>query len=585
MLQILAEVGVDIMVFTAEKLENSIFPLYSNSSPIPFPKDLDSKWVAKEAVKQKANKTVGKNMCPDSANMTPKCKWQVHTNENSSDMPLDDILRGKRLQDKKCINYFYCMRGTDDKDGLANQLYRFRMSLVKQGRDPLIFNQSIESPKNDELRAVKRSNGLNREQAILELSRQIPYPGNEELQNLFQRKYRDLLSAEQDDNPNRTITKAVYLLVWIKRYMKHLLSVYANDSIPVVIHFGACTDEKAFLFLRLLAMLPVDVLIICPQLDTTIHCNMDVMRVYTGTQSSDLSAYPTDEVMTPVTTTAYRAERELDTILYQDSGIYRNHQFSCAKTVRLKVMYEELELLWNQDLTLRPGFSVENGIVTIPAIFAKVNGVDKNLPDYWKHVKSLVTENTLVITDSAYCAPVTGEQQSRAVQFLNRGQLKRDVIKKSSTFQTQYGFLREDVQERILDGLQQLLQQKIIRGTFENGMEYTIVSVILNLKKEVIRLIQSFDFTKKSPKIICVDTTEAMMSLEDTVLLAFLHLLGFDIICFVPTGYQVIGSTYAQNIVEEYQIGEYLYDLNVPTLSMNGSSQSQSIFSRLRNLF
>lgn len=583
MLQILAKVGVDIMVFTTEKMDHNSFPAFHNLSPMPFPKDLSAKWIAKEAAKQKSGQITDKNMPSNLTNTLPGCKWQVYTNKNSSNAPFDDILRKKRLQDKRCNNYFYCIRGTEDKDGFSNKLYQFKMSLIQQGREPLIFNQSIEYPRNDEISAIKRCNGLNRDQTILELSRQIPYPGDAELHTLFQRKFYDLLSAERDNNPNRTITKAVYLLVWIRRYLKHLLNAYANNDIPVVIHFGACTDEKAFLFLRLLSMLPVDVLLICPQLNDPVW-NTDVIKNYEGTQSSDLSVYPTDKVIAPVTTTAYRAERELDTILYQDSGIYRNHQFTYAKTVGLKVMYEELGLLWNQDLTLRPGFSVEEGVVTIPAIFAKVNGVDKNLSDYWKYIKSFITANTLVITNNAYCTPVTGEQQSRAVRFLDRGNLRRDAIQKSSTFQSQYGFLKEDVQERILDGLQQLLQEKLIRGTFENGMEYIVTSVILNLKKEIIRMIQSFDYTKKSPKVICVQTTEAIMSIEDNILLAFLHLLGFDILCFVPTGYQVIGGVYTQNIVEEYQIEEYLYDLNIPTLSVS-TSQSQSIFSRLRGLF
>ena len=42
---------------------------------------------------------------------------------------------------------------------------------------------------------------------------------------------------------------------------------------------------------------------------------------------------------------------------------------------------------------------------------------------------------------------------------------------------------------------------RTIRGTFENGTEYTIVATILNLRKEIVHLIQKFDFTRKNPKI------------------------------------------------------------------------------------
>lgn len=42
-------------------------------------------------------------------------------------------------------------------------------------------------------------------------------------------------------------------------------------------------------------------------------------------------------------TVAYQAERELDTILYQDTGIYRNQQYQNASVINLKTTYEEIE--------------------------------------------------------------------------------------------------------------------------------------------------------------------------------------------------------------------------------------------------
>ena len=59
-------------------------------------------------------------------------------------------------------------------------------------------------------------------------------------------------------------------------------------------------------------------------------------------------------------------------------------------------------------------------------------------------------------------------------------------------------------------------------------------------------------------------TGETMMSLEDTIQAAFLSLVGFDILFFVPTGYQCVERFFHKNIIEEHQIGEYKYDLSVP---------------------
>lgn len=74
-------------------------------------------------------------------------------------------------------------------------------------------------------------------------------------------------------------------------------------------------------------------------------------------------------------TAAYHAERELDTIMYQDSGIYRNQQYGKANAVMLRTMYEEIPILWDQEVKYRPNFSVTDSVVNIPVIFAKVSGV------------------------------------------------------------------------------------------------------------------------------------------------------------------------------------------------------------------
>ena len=142
------------------------------------------------------------------------------------------------------------------------------------------------------------------------------------------------------------------------------------------------------------------------------------------------------------------------------------------------------------------------------------------------------------------------------------------------------------MQEYILEKLQLLIDRRIIRGTFENGTEYTIVAVVLNLPKDILRLIQGFDFTKKNPKLVWINTTESLLSLEDSILAAFLNLVGFDVVFFVPTGYRCVEKYFNDNIVEEHLIGEYVYDLTVPdlkTLSPDGHrSWVERIFSRGR---
>lgn len=98
-------------------------------------------------------------------------------------------------------------------------------------------------------------------------------------------------------------------------------------------------------------------------------------------------------------------------------------------------------------------------------------------------------------------------------------------------------------------------------------MEYTIIATVLNMKKEIVRMIQNFDFTKSNPKIIYILTSEDILSREDAIVTAFLNLVGYDIIMFVPTGYESEGRFYNSQIMERHEAGEYKYDLRVPDVS------------------
>lgn len=272
-------------------------------------------------------------------------------------------------------------------------------------------------------------------------------------------------------------------------------------------------------------------------------------------------------------TVAYHAERELDGLMYQDTGMYRNQQYAKANSITLQTMYEEIALLWKEELKFRPNFSTENDVVTLPVIFAKVSGVkDGMVPQYWNSIRELMTEDTFVVKAVPYIEPTASNpMKTFATEFFRNGRLQKKKIREHPNYP--YGFLREEMQEHILDKLQLLIDRKIIKGTFENGTEYTIIATILNLPKEIIRLIQKFDFTKKNPKLVYFNTGESMISLEDSILVAFLNLVGFDVVFFVPTGYETIEKHFNQKIIEEHQIGEYVYDLQVPNLGVVSSNK------------
>ena len=126
-----------------------------------------------------------------------------------------------------------------------------------------------------------------------------------------------------------------------------------------------------------------------------------------------------------------------------------------------------------------------------------------------------------------------------------------------------------------------MLDRRIIRGTFVNGTEYTVLSTALSMDKALLRMLQAFDFTRRNPKVVCVDAREGGATLQDAIILTLLNLMGFDIALFVPTGYQTVERFLTDNLPVEHQIGEYIYDLTVPELDAIPQAKPTGWFDRL----
>lgn len=499
---------------------------------------------------------------------------------------LPDIRKSvsERGNDPKLFyNCFYRINGVEDKLTYVNELYQLLQELKNSGRRVVVIDEAVPRPVADEIMAVKRRSYTRQEEMLMDLSANIRYTANTELQRVMVKAFLDVLfmEAEQKDiNLNRLTTKAVYLVCWIRRYQKELFSNWKMPEVGCFIHMGACRDKNEAMLLRFLARIPVDVLVLNP--DRNVKCCLEDTLLYeiSFEESLPLFSYPQQDSDVRLGTAAYHAERELDTLMYQDTGMYRNQQYAKANSVMLQTTYEEIKILWKEELKYRPNFSTENNVVTLPVIFAKVSGVkDGEVGPYWASVRELVTEDTLVVKTVPYIdSAAPNPMKELSAEFLKNGRIRRNKIKEHPSYP--YGFLREEIQEHILDKMQLLIDERLIKGTFENGTEYTIVATLLNLPKEVVRLMQKFDFTKENPKLLYFNTGEKMISIEDTVLTAFLNLAGFDVVFFVPAGYQNIEKYFNKRLMEEHQIGEYVYDLQVPRLT-SGTHSGNSLFGRI----
>ncbi len=522
-----------------------------------------------------------------------KAEWKNCTNAWITGKILEDVRKDSGLRGPDPDFFYNCfcrIRGVEDKLTYQNELYQLQAEIKACKRPLLIINESIELPTTEEIQKIHRGNYQRLDQLILDLSSNLSFLAGSELQALARQAFVDLLleeSKKPEANLNRLSNKAVYLLCWLRRYQ----SLFANWRMPQIACFfymGGCKTEYEAFFCRFLARMPVDVLIFNPNRNQ--NCCLEDRLLYevNYSESLNLLRFPEEKGSLQMATAAYHAERELDQLLYQDSGIYRNQQYEKANAIQLQTMYEEIPILWEEELKYRPNFSTSEERVNMPVIFAKVSGVkDGKQEEYWSSIKKLLTEDSRLIDRVPQITSLTANPiKAYATEFYRNGRLQKKRIKDHSAYQ--YGFLRESIQDHLLEKLQLLIEERIIRGTFENGTEYTIIAVALNLEKDLLRLIQKFDFTKKNPKLIYLVTGEAVLSLEDAIRAVFLNMLGFDVLFFVPTGYQCLEKYLNLNKIhlEEHQIGEYLYDLQVPdfkTISekdSNRHSWREKIFKR-----
>ena len=496
-----------------------------------------------------------------------------YTNSWIKKQPFDDIKTpaSKRGTENGAVyNCFYRINGAEEKNAYINDLYKLQEDVKNNKRNLLIINNTIAIPTNDEIAAIRRGSYDSAERMISALSANISFPSDIALQKAMVNAFCETMRAEyaKSRNINKETSKAVYLLCWIKRYQSQLFKGRQPDGISCFIYLGGCKKGNEAAFVKMLVKLPVDVLILVPNTENKCRLEDGTICEISYDESVELAEYPCSKANMHTSTAAANAARQLDTMMYQSgSGMFRRNQYRKAAARVLETTYDEIAILWDQELKFRPNFDTDKSEADIPVIFAKVSGVrNKDLSSYWSSIKALMTDNAVIVKNPSFADKnVENPVKKYAPSFLKNGQLQCDAIKSHPCYK--YGHLREEMQEHILDKIQMLLDSGLIAGTFRNGMEYTIVAEALNFDQRLLRKMQDFDFTRKNPKIIYINTTETPIPVEDSISMALLNLIGFDVVFFVPTGYRSVENNYTFTPFCEHQVGDYMYDLGIPDFS------------------
>ena len=478
-------------------------------------------------------------------------------------------------------NMLIRMTGAEDPVTYSQELFRWKVDIEAQGRKFVVW-ESLPPPSNEEIQAVNPQNYQSLGQIAGGLAGRLRYLAKPALDGMVRKAFAAILDEEAGEpgiSLNRLKNQAVYLACWWNRYCQELFQGWKEDAYPTAVYFGTCRKQEA-LFLRFLSLLPVDVWEISPQAGG--GGEWSDPRLFERKQENTvvLAHFPKSVSDLNAGTVAYHAEQELNTMLYQDTGMYRERQYKKAEPLILQTMYEEISLLWDQELTYRPNFEVLQDEVVLPVLAAKVSGVKNgNVEEYWKEIRKLLTPDAVFVKRDFRLSD-SDPLMAHTAQFFKNRRLDRQKIKAHKCYT--YGILREEIQNYILSRIQYLIDRQWIRGTFTQGIEYRILAVGLSLNREILRRIQKFDFTKKNPKLIFVCPDERVLSLEDGIAAALLSLIGFDVVFFVPTGYQVVEQHFEKKWLIEHEIGEYLYDLRIPNWeSTAGGSQQGGLWNKI----
>ncbi|MDP4181383.1 MAG: YceG family protein, partial [Bacillota bacterium] len=185
----------------------------------------------------------------------------------------------------------------------------------------------------------------------------------------------------------------------------------------------------------------------------------------------------------------------------------------------------------------------------------------KNIIKYWEDIYALVRDmgDFLYIYDKVPFSHAGVKTFDYRELMNNNGFFDKNKIKACRDYPL--SFLKTSVQDNLLDKANELLQKEYFKFNIDLNIKLRIISTIFNLDKEIIMLLQRFDYPFMVPKIIIYNSTERSFSVEDYITIALLNAMGMDIIILSPTGYNNIENGIKNSLFDIHNLEDVRFDL------------------------
>ena len=456
----------------------------------------------------------------------------------------------------------------EDIDKYAMAVNKFYLA-IKAKRGVYVMDESFANPSYDEVQAFNAKGlGAKSMEALLSQYAWLagtPFPA-------MAGRAADAAFAEKGKNGSLA---SVYK-IWLARVFG--MPGAAGQAPPAIVVWGAPSD-KASGFLRWVEVLPVDIIQFSYASGPAFSAN--AKRYEVGKPSPQKTAFPYEaRKLSGYATVAFQAEQEIRGVLSGDDTLYyQMKQFRRMNPIILKTTFEEIDIIWKEPAKLRPSFSTAGGVVTIPSIFAKINGVPDSMEDYKSGIQAKMTPQTLLLQKFPFMPPQINPEATEFMKRIYYGNAI-DVEKlKRSKFYT-YSLFSQETQNVVIRGINDFVGSDWYIKK-RSSFIYDVLEILFRMPHNVIQLIHNFSFTEAIPKVVAFNPTKAPCEAADCILILFLKSMGFDVIIYVPTGYRVVEEYIGENLFNSIEIGQYRYDLE-DVDAARWLSERKSI---LKNLF
>lgn len=261
--------------------------------------------------------------------------------------------------------------------------------------------------------------------------------------------------------------------------------------------------------------------------------------------------------------------------------------------LRLQTTLAELAILNGTPAIVRPGFNQDDAskTITIPAIFAKINGVPNDIDEYNLFFDKIEKSDKLAALFNGHLS--TSEWQlSDEESATILSELSVKTLMSSSAWA--YSVLNRSLQKKIASAIVDTMNSWdfLFDKTFEN--KKLVLRMCLDMPKELLEMSNEVDYPQEVPLLVVRhdDTSENALNditTDDIIGYNLMHHLGWDVEIYSPSGLSSI-----ENILNEDQYDVFYNPKLTATATSAGAKVSmfdkiqlffKELYIKIKNLF